>query len=121
MRLILFWLLLAVAGGAFGAQLYEFANIQQQQRFENLTRQLRCVECEHQSIAESFSLLSQDMKTVIYQQIQQGKTDREIIDYLQSRYGESILSAPQHQILWLLPILFIGLLLGWQILNAKKK
>lgn len=93
---------------------YPFAWPQDQQRFQTLTTQLRCLVCQNQNIAESNASLAADLRQQIYQQIQQGKTNQEIINYLIARYGHFILYKPPIQAntigLWATP--FVLLLFG---------
>jgi cytochrome c-type biogenesis protein CcmH len=85
-------------------------------RFHTFVREIRCVVCQNQSIAESNAPLANDLRKKIHEQIQAGKTNQEIKDYLVARYGEFILFSPplnkRTLLLWLLPalLLILGLL-----------
>lgn len=76
--------------------------------------QLKCPICQNESVADSPSWVAQQMRAIIRQQIQQGKSDQQIIQYFQQRYGNSIVWAPQWQgfglLTWLVPValLLIG-------------
>jgi len=83
---------------------------------------LMCPVCQGQSVGESNSNLAQDMRDIIRKQLEEGKSQEEILAYFVSRYGESILASPPvkgiNWVLWLLPaagivvgILLIGLFL----------
>lgn len=95
--------------------IYQFKTQEQQQRFDLLTSQLRCLVCQNQNLAESNSGLASDLREQVYQHIQRGQSDREIIDYLVARYGNFILYRPPFtlstSVLWLGPfsVLIIGL------------
>lgn len=95
--------------------IYQFNTPSEQQRFENLTMQLRCLVCQNQNLAESNSGLAADLRDQVYQHIQKGQSDKEIVDYLVARYGNFILYRPPFSLstagLWLGPfsILIIGL------------
>lgn len=84
--------------------------------------QLRCPVCRGIPIAESPSELAQDMMQVIRQKLVEGKTEAEILDYFEDRYGEWILLKPKPKglnlLVWILPILFLiggGFFLAFKI------
>lgn len=118
---VLSWPLLAAE------DFYQFHSEQQQERFIELTSKLRCLVCQNQNIAESNAPLANDLRETVYQQIQQGQTDQQIIDYLVARYGDFILYQPPFTWatlgLWCGPLLFlligIGYLVYW--INSRKK
>lgn len=91
---------------------YQFQTAQQEQRFEFLTKQFRCLVCQNESLAESNALLAQDLRQQIYQMVNRGFSDVEIKNYLVERYSDYILFSPPFNqktiLLWLSPlILFI--------------
>lgn len=94
---------------------YQFDSPRDQQRFEALTTQLRCLVCQNQNIAESNAALATDLRKQVYDQIQKGETDKHIIEYLVVRYGDFILYRPPFNGvtlgLWLGPflVLFAGI------------
>jgi cytochrome c-type biogenesis protein CcmH len=87
------------------------------QRAHNIGEQLKCPVCQSESVADSTSALAQQMRGVIRQQLQEGRSDQEVIAYFQARYGEQIVWSPPWQglslLVWLVPI---GLLFGGAIL-----
>ena len=76
-------------------------------RARNLQRQLRCLVCQGESIDESGSDFSADMRRLVREQIAAGKSDAQIEDFLVARYGDFILMKPPVQpdtwLLWLAP------------------
>ncbi|MDU3293715.1 MAG: cytochrome c-type biogenesis protein CcmH, partial [Pseudomonas aeruginosa] len=60
---------------------YEFASDAERERFRNLTQELRCPKCQNQDIADSNAPIAADLRKQIYGQLQQGKSDGEIVDY----------------------------------------
>jgi len=85
-------------------------------RAKEIGRGLRCVMCKNESIEESPSTTAQDMRRIVRDRVRRGETDLEIINYMQSRYGDFILLKPPVQpntyLLWGLPfILLLGALL----------
>ncbi|GAC1382236.1 MAG: hypothetical protein NVSMB33_09440 [Ktedonobacteraceae bacterium] len=83
------------------------------QRVHNVASQLKCPICQGESVADSPSQLAQQMRGVIRQQLQAGKSEQEVIQYFQNSYGAQILWSPPWQgftlLAWLVPI---GLLLA---------
>ena len=76
-------------------------------RARNLQRQLRCLVCQGESIDESNADLAADLRHLVRQQMADGKTDRQIEDYLVARYGNFIMMKPPLEpdtyVLWLAP------------------
>lgn len=77
-------------------------------RARGLYAQLRCVICQSQSINDSDAHLAVDMRAVVRERLLAGDTDREILDYMQARYGDYVLMMPPVQantaLLWLTPL-----------------
>ena len=94
-----------------GAEQYRFSNEHDQQRFYKLAQNFRCHSCQNQSIAESNSLHAVDMRSQIYNMIVQGKSDKEISNFLAYRYGEHVVYNPPINLgLWALwggPVLIL--------------
>ena len=87
------------------------------QRVHDVASQLRCPVCQGESVADSPSQLSQQMRGVIRQQLQSGKSEQEVIQYFRTSYGDQIVWSPPWQgftlLAWLVPI---GLLLAGIVL-----
>ncbi len=88
------------------------------QRVKNVASQLRCPVCQGESVADSPALLAQQMRLVIREQLQAGKSDEDIVQYFASRYGEqNVVWSPPRQgfalLAWIVPIV---LLLGGIVL-----
>jgi cytochrome c-type biogenesis protein CcmH len=87
------------------------------QRVHDVASQLKCLVCQGESVADSPAPLSQQMRGVIRQQLQNGKSEQEVIQYFVDRYGDRILLSPPWQgfslLAWLVPI---AMLLGGVIL-----
>ena len=91
-----------------------------------ISKNIRCLVCQNQSIDESNSPLAKDLRTVIRGKLLEGKNDDEIYSFLTDRYGDFILLKPPFKLstiaLWFLPFLF--LLIGLFIIfyhNKKSK
>lgn len=78
-------------------------------RFIALTKEIRCIVCQNQSLAESTAPIANDLRNKIETMILQKKSDEEIKDYLVKRYGEFILLRPRYNpktyFLWLFPLI----------------
>lgn len=99
---------------------YPLESPQKEAQFNHLLKNLRCLVCQNQDLADSNADLAKDLRLQVYQLVQQGKTDTEINDYLTARYGDFILfKPPMKAITWLLwfgPFLFLllGILIFWR-------
>jgi cytochrome c-type biogenesis protein CcmH len=71
-----------------------FKDRAQELRFQALTKQLRCMVCQNESLADSTADLARDLRNDIFQQMQNGKSDRQIKDYLTARYSNFVLYDP---------------------------
>ncbi len=98
----------------------------QEIRARSISKNIRCVVCQNQSIDESNASLAKDLRILIRKQIKNGKKDEEIYKFLTDRYGDFILLQPRLKkntmLLWFLP--FIFLLVGIFIVfyhNRKSK
>jgi len=83
-------------------------------RARDLSRELRCMVCQNQSIDDSDAPLARDLRILVRERLQAGDSDRQVIDFLVARYGEFVLLKPRFSahtaLLWLGPaaILLIG-------------
>ena len=86
-------------------------NPKQELRARNISKYIRCMVCQNQSIDESNAPLAKDLRILIRNQIKDGKNDEEIYKFLTSRYGDFILLKPAFKLntlaLWLLPFVFV--------------
>lgn len=85
-------------------------------RARDLSRELRCMVCQNQSIDDSEAPLARDIRILVRERLAKGDSDQQVIDYLVARYGEFVLLKPRLEwstaILWGLPpvALFMGAL-----------
>ena len=101
-------------------------NSKQELRARNISKNVRCLVCQNQSIDESSAPLAKDLRILIRKKIKDGNTDDEIYKFLFDRYGDFILLKPPLKLstlaLWFLP--FIFLIIGTLIVflhNKKSK
>lgn len=89
----------------------EFSDESLRIRYQQLVQELRCPKCQNQNLADSNSPISEDLRAQVHRLLEQGMTDREIKDYLKSRYSEFILYRPEVNqntwLLWAAPVLFL--------------
>ena len=92
-------------------------NQKQELRARNISKNIRCMVCQNQSIDESNAPLAKDLRILIRNKIKEGNKDEEIYEFLTDRYGDFILLKPPLKLitlaLWLLPFIFltIGILI----------
>ncbi|MDD1526823.1 cytochrome C biogenesis protein CcmH [Bradyrhizobium sp. WBOS7] len=82
-------------------------------RARELSRELRCMVCQNQSIDDSDAPLARDLRLLVRERIGAGDSNSQVLDFLVARYGEFVLLKPrferQNALLWLLgPLLLIG-------------
>ena len=81
-------------------------------RARDLSRELRCMVCQNQSIDDSDAPLARDLRLLVRERLASGDSDSQVIDFLVARYGEFVLLKPrlnQHTlVLWLLPPLALA-------------
>ena len=111
-RQVLALALLLVAGSAVAViETYDFSDPELESRYQQLSAELRCPKCQNQNIADSNAPISQDLRKLLYQQLEQGASDQEILDYMVARYGEFVRYRPRFSgataILWLAPALLL--------------
>jgi len=83
----------------------------QQDRFNDLTEELRCLVCQNQNLADSDAPLAHDLRQEIFTMMQSGQNDEEIKSFLLERYGDFVLYRPPLQgntlVLWLAPAVLL--------------
>jgi len=88
-------------------------NQKQELRARNISKNIRCMVCQNQSIDESSAPLAKDLRILIRNKIKDGKKDKEIYKFLTDRYGDFILLKPPLKLntlaLWILPFIFLAI------------
>ena len=97
--------------GAAGADPLEFESPAEEERFGELTAELRCTVCQNQSLADSDAPLAQDLRNEIHTMMRQGDSDEDIKRFLVDRYGDFVLYRPPVRgntlLLWIAPLLLL--------------
>ena len=95
------------------------------ERVKNLTLELRCMTCQNQSIYDSDAEFSNDIKRIVKEKFQEGKSEREIKKFLVERYGEYILFRPlinyNNIFLWSFPFILLIFGLFFLLIKTKRK
>ena len=96
-----------------------------QDRYERINRELRCLVCQNQTIADSNATLAGDLRREVRELIAAGKTDDEIREFMIERYGDFVLYRPrmtaQNLLLWAAPILLlvIGVIAALRVIRRR--
>jgi len=96
-----------------------------QARYETLTHELRCMQCQNESLADSPVDLAADLRRQVRDQLLAGKSDEEVRNWMASRYGDFILFRPRYSLrnawLWGAPaaLLLIGAFVSWRIIRQR--
>ena len=109
LRLLIMCLGLFCAGNAGAVQPDEMlADPALEARARALSRELRCMVCQNQSIDDSEAPLARDLRLLVRERITAGDDDRRVLDFLVARYGEFVLLKPRFEwqtaLLWLTPL-----------------
>lgn len=102
-----------LAGPAFGlvSPSERLPDPQQEARARAISKELRCLVCQNQSIDDSDAELAGDLRRIVRERIAAGDTDEEVFDYVVDRYGEFVLMTPRFEpatwALWLGPLLVL--------------
>jgi cytochrome c-type biogenesis protein CcmH len=104
---------------------FEFNDEVTKIRFQALSKELRCPKCQNQNLADSNSPIAEDLRRELYELLQQGKADIEIVNFMVARYGEFVLYRPRVSnltyVLWFGPgfLILIGIFIVIMILRRK--
>jgi cytochrome c-type biogenesis protein CcmH len=118
---------LIASGAAFAVQPDEvLKNPSLEARARDLSRELRCMVCQNQSIDDSEAPLARDLRVLVRERLTEGDTDQQVLDYLVVRYGEFVLLKPRLEwhtlILWgLPPVALIGGMFGLFVMMRRSK
>ncbi|CEM58110.1 cytochrome c-type biogenesis protein [Xanthomonas campestris] len=111
---LLLWPWLALAQPMGDPSPLQYRSAAEEARFHALTAELRCVQCQNQSLADSNAQIAQDLRREVLALMHEGGNDAQIRQFLVARYGEFVLYRPQVEsrtwLLWFGPLLV--LLLG---------
>lgn len=119
--------LLICARAALAVDPTELPDPKMQARYVALTHELRCMQCQNQSIADSPVGLASDLRREVREMLLTGKSDQDVRDFMVARYGEFILFRPRYSLrnawLWLAPVilLLIGALVAVRVIRQRSR
>lgn len=98
----------------------------QQARYTELIHELRCLQCQGETVADTPALFAVDIRRQVREMVAAGSSDKDVRQYMVDRYGQIILLRPQWSLanawLWLAPGLFLvgGVLIAWRVLRQRR-
>lgn len=125
MKRIVLLLMVLWSASSSAVEVRQFANPDEEQRYEHLVRDLRCLVCQNQSLADSDADLARDLRDEVYKMIHEGKSEQEASQFLVDRYGDFVLYRPpfklQTALLWIGPLLVLFGALGvvWHLARVR--
>jgi len=127
-RLCTFIWVLLISFSSFAAiEVHEFDNDVDRQRYQIFIDEMRCPKCQNQNLAGTNSPIAMDLRRELELMIKDGKSDKEIVDFMVDRYGEFILYRPRlspaTMLLWGAPVflLVFGVILLLLIVRKRRR
>lgn len=126
-RALLFLVMLAASGWSLAKEARPLADDPQlETRLMNLAKELRCLVCQNESLADSQADLAQDLRREIREKMREGMSDAEIKAYLTQRYGDFVLFRPPVKattwLLWFGPfLLLVGAIAGFLYFLTRRR
>jgi len=125
LALFLILSVLTFRASAESADMYPFDSPALHSRFQTLTQNLRCLVCQNENLAESNAALAKDLRRQVYVMVKQGKSSKEILDFLVTRYGDFILFRPPVKpttyLIWYGPFVLLPFALLVLFFSVRKK
>ena len=123
-----FALLLALAGASPAAAVQPdeiLPDAALEARARTLSRELRCMVCQNQSIDDSDAPLARDLRILVRERLKSGDSDAQVLEFLTSRYGEFVLLRPslsgRTALLWLAPVVLLIAGAAGLILSSRRR
>ncbi|MCI4678774.1 cytochrome c-type biogenesis protein CcmH [Rhodoblastus acidophilus] len=118
-------LLFLLAGPAFAVEPSEMLKDPKlEARARKISEGLRCLVCQNESIDDSGASLAHDLRVLVRERLKAGDTDKQVKDYLVSRYGNFILLKPPFEwdtlLLWVSPFVVLALGAGAALVSRRK-
>lgn len=108
-----------------GLEGFDFSGPVDETRYKDLIGEVRCLVCQNQSLADSDAELAHDLRLEVYEQMQQGKTNEEVVDFLVARYGDFVLYKPPFRpstyLLYIGPFILLALGIFMLIKNIRQR
>lgn len=119
-------LMMAFSVSAGSIEVYTFDNKEQEKAYQSLIEDLRCLVCQNQNISESNAELAKDMRRKTYEMVKQDKSEKEISQFMVTRYGDFVLYRPPFEpmtwLLWFGPLIIfiIGIIFVVRFMKSQK-
>ncbi len=118
--------LLSAAYAASPVDVFHFPDAESERRYRALVNEFRCPKCLNVNISGSDAPIAQDLRAAVYRlAVVEGRSDREVRDFLQARYGDFVLYDPPLKpgtlVLWLAPLLFVLLGIGLVVYRLRNQ
>jgi cytochrome c-type biogenesis protein CcmH len=119
------WVALGAGAAAWAVDPTELPNPVLQARYVTLTHELRCMQCQNESLADSPVDLAADLRREVRDLLLAGKSDDEIRAWMAARYGDFILFRPRYSLrnawLWGAPgvLLLLGIVVAWRVVRQR--
>jgi len=126
-RLLAAIALVATLGAQANVDVYRFDDPEKAQRYQQLISELRCLVCQNQNLADSNAELAHDLRRQTYEMIRGGKSDKEVVDFMVTRYGDFVLYRPPLRtrtvLLWAGPFLLLlaGLVVMFRYVRQRAR
>lgn len=124
--LVMLILLASCASVSAKVEILTFSTHENETRYKKMVDELRCLVCQNQNIASSNADLAKDLRQQVYTRIENGETDKQIIDYMVARYGDFVLYKPPLNattaLLWIGPfaLLALGIAVLVRLIRSRK-
>ena len=105
---------------------HPFTDPNKEEAYQTLISELRCLVCQNQTIADSNADLAKDLRQQVYDMLQQGKSQQDVVDFMTQRYGDFVMYRPAFNLktglLWMGPVAFLLIgIVTVVILSRNKK
>jgi len=126
LRIVLVSLGLAWAGaGLAGMEEFDFTGTVDEDQFKELIAEIRCLVCQNQSLSDSDAELAHDLRQEVYDLMQQGQDNTQIIDFMVTRYGDFVLYSPPVKpstyLLWYGPFVLLAIGIVFLIKTVRQR
>lgn len=123
--LSLFALVFVSSNSLAAIEEHQFASSKQEQLYQQLIQELRCLVCQNQNLADSNADLAKDLRNKTYKMVIANKSHKEIADFMVARYGDFVLYRPPVNtataLLWFGPFVLLILALMFVLLHLRKR
>lgn len=118
-------LALLLALPATAVEPIDFRDAAEEERYYDLIKEIRCLVCQNQSLADSNASLAQDLRDEVLRLMREGRNDDEVKTFLTERYGDFVLYRPPLKpttaALWFAPLVFVIIGAGLVIMVVRKR